>query len=88
MPTNSPSVTHRLERVEAQLEAQAGYIKALEYGLRATIAAHPAKLSLSLLWANMLPEISEGHAGLGSYDFNTGLQQGLRLVGMQIDEPR
>lgn len=79
-------LARRLEQVEAQLEAQSGYIKALEYGLRATIAAHPARRTLSLLWANMLPHISDQHAGVESCDFNAALQQGLRLVGAQIDE--
>lgn len=86
MLTAPSPLAHRLEQVEAQLEAQNGYIKALEYGLRATIAAHPASQTLSLLWANMLPHISEQHAGVGSCDFNTALQQGLRLVGAQIEE--
>lgn len=86
MSTAHSPLAHRLELVEAQLEAQRGYMKALEYGLRASIAAHPASQTLSLLWANMLPDISEQHAGIGSCDFNTALQQGLRLVGAQIRE--
>ncbi|WP_323145436.1 hypothetical protein [Stenotrophomonas maltophilia] len=84
MDTPSPAGTHA--DVVAELAAQLGYIKALEYGLRASIAAHPAAQALSLLWAQMLPEISDCHASHGHVAFNTALQHGLRAVGSQINE--
>lgn len=72
--------------VEAELAAHLGYIKALEYGLRAAIAAHPAAEAMSLLWAQMLPEISDRHASTGHANFNIALQSGLRAVGAQINQ--
>ncbi len=42
----------RLEACEADLEAHRGYIKALEYGLRAVIASHPNPQVLSLAWGD------------------------------------
>ena len=41
---------------------------------------------MSLLWAQMLPEISDRHASTGHIDFNAALQRGLRTVGAQINE--
>lgn len=63
-----------------------GYIKALDDGLRATIAAHPAAGAISLLWAQMPHEISDRHASTGHVDFNEALQRGLRTVGARINE--
>lgn len=84
MDTPSPAGIHA--EVVAELAAHLGYIKALEYGLRAAIAAHPAAEAMSLLWAQMLPEISDSHASAGHVAFNAALQHGLRVVGAQIDE--
>ncbi|PTA72002.1 MULTISPECIES: hypothetical protein [unclassified Stenotrophomonas] len=81
-----PSVDRAHAGVEAELAAHLGYIKALEYGLRAAIAAHPAAGTMSLLWAQMLPEISDRYASTGHVDFNVALQRGLRMVGAQINE--
>lgn len=83
---DTASVAVDLAGVEAELAAHLGYIKALEYGLRAAIAAHPAAGAMSLLWAQMLPEISDRHASTGHVHFNAALQRGLRTVGAQINE--
>ncbi|HYQ25126.1 hypothetical protein [Stenotrophomonas sp.] len=83
---DTPSVAGAHAGVEAELAAQLGYIKALEYGLRAAIAAHPAAETMALLWAQMLPEISDHHASTGHVDFNAALQRGLRTIGAQINE--
>ncbi len=83
---DTPNPTRANADVLAELAAHLGYIKALEYGLRAAIAAHPAAEAMSLLWAQMLPEISDRHASTGHVDFNSALQHGLRTVGAQINE--
>jgi hypothetical protein len=83
---DTPNFTGAHADVEAELAAHLGYIKALEYGLRAAIAAHSAAEAMSLLWAQMLPEISDRHASTGHADFNAALQRGLRTIGAQIDE--
>jgi len=83
---DTPSVTGTHAGVEAELAAHLGYIKALEYGLRAAIAAHPAAETMSLLWAQMLPEISDHHVSTGHAYFNAALQQGLSTIGTQINE--
>lgn len=84
METSSVAGAHAV--VEAELAAHLEYIKALEYGLRAAIAAHPAAGAMSLLWPQMLPEISDRHVSTGHVDFNAALQRGLRTVGAQINE--
>lgn len=83
---DTASVAVDLAAVEAELAAHLGYIKALEYSLRAAIAAHPAAGAMSLLWAQMLPEISDRHASTGHVHFNAALQRGLGTVGAQINE--
>lgn len=82
----TPSVASTPASVQAELAAQLGYIKALEYGLRAAIAAHPAAGAMSLLWTQMLPEITDHHASTGHIEFNAALQRGLGKIGAQIDE--
>lgn len=83
---DTPNLAGAHAGVEAELAALLGHIKALEYGLRAAIAAHPAADAMSLLWAQMLPDISDRHASTGHVDFNAALQRGLRTIGAQIDE--
>lgn len=57
------NILERLERCELELQASRGYIKALEYGLHAVIASHPAPAALTELWSHLLPEVADAHAG-------------------------
>lgn len=53
----------RLASCELELQASRGYIKAMEYGLHAVIASHPAPGALAELWSHVLPELADTHSG-------------------------
>ncbi|KRG47054.1 hypothetical protein [Stenotrophomonas geniculata] len=67
----------RLEACEVDLEAHRGYIKALEYGLRAVIASHPNPQVFSQAWGMTLAGASDAHAGRDGYVFTSAIQQAL-----------
>lgn len=60
---NIDEVLRRLETSELELQARRGYIKALEYGLHAVIASHPAPAALAELRAHVLLEVADIHGG-------------------------
>lgn len=68
----------RLEACEVDLEVHRGYIKALEYGLRAVIASHPTPQLLSLAWGMTLAGAADAHAGEEGFAFNGAMQQAMR----------
>lgn len=47
---DAPNPTRANADVLAELAAHLGYIKALEYGLRAAVATHPATEAMPLLY--------------------------------------
>lgn len=55
------SLAVRLEDLEMQAAASHGYIKALEYGLHAIIATHPAPEALAELRSHLIPEVTDIH---------------------------
>ncbi|HDS1581368.1 TPA: hypothetical protein QEL15_003475 [Stenotrophomonas maltophilia] len=85
MTTTTAAILDRLEACETDLEAQRGYIKALEYGLRALIINHPDPKNLHGSWSALLPGIADVHAGTGSAIFSAAFQQALALLSEQIE---
>lgn len=86
MTTTTENILERLLACEAQLEAQRGYLKALEYGLRATVISHPDPSELSRTWGALLPGIAEKHTDDGGPVFAAAITQVLMLLTEQIDE--
>ena len=80
MTTTTAAILDRLEALETDLEAQRGYIKALEYGVRALIITHPDPKNLHGSWSALLPGIADVHAGNGSAIFSAAFQQALALL--------
>jgi len=76
----------RLERCEMEAQAARGYIKALEYGMHVLIARHPSPAELDELWAHLLPEVAEHHAGMQDRPplYHAALQQALGVITQQI----
>ncbi|AWH36671.1 hypothetical protein C1929_07845 [Stenotrophomonas sp. ZAC14D1_NAIMI4_6] len=77
----------RLQACEAELEAQRAYLKALEYGLRFSLATHPARAQLSDAWKHLLPSIAAKHRQDGGELFAAAFQQALTVLTEQIGEP-
>lgn len=77
----------RLQRCEMELQAARGYIKALEYGLHAVVAAHPAPAALAELWSHVLPELADVHGAgaTGAPLFDAAFQQALAGLSDHID---
>ncbi|KRG73838.1 hypothetical protein ABB28_08970 [Stenotrophomonas chelatiphaga] len=77
----------RLESCELELQAARGYIKALEYGLHAVVAANPAPAALAELWSHVLPELADIHgaAANGAPLFDAAFQQALAGLSDHID---
>lgn len=79
-------ILRRLEACETDLEAHRGYLKALEYGLRAALIVHPDPSELSAIWSQLLPGIADAHAEAGTAVYTAALQQALALLTSQIAE--
>ncbi|WP_242890487.1 hypothetical protein [Stenotrophomonas maltophilia] len=82
---DAEQILERLQTCEAALDAQRGYIKALEYGLRALVVTHPAPDRLNSAWKHLLPGIADTHAAADSAMFTAAFQQALVLIGQQIE---
>ena len=74
----------RLQACESDLEAHRGYLKALEYGLRTTIVAHPAPIELAQIWFKLLPAIADAHTEDRSPVFVAAFKQSLALLSEQV----
>ncbi|MBK0024660.1 hypothetical protein IAE57_00650 [Stenotrophomonas sp. S48] len=74
----------RLEACEVDLEAHRGYIKALEYGMRAVIASHPNPQVFSLAWGMALAGASDAHAGEEGFPFTGAIQQAMRDLTSEL----
>lgn len=83
---NTADLVERLARCEMELQAARGYIKALEYGLHAVIASHPAPAALTELWSHLLPELADAHAGGAAPSplFDAAFQQALASLSEHI----
>jgi hypothetical protein len=83
---NTADLVERLERCEMELQAARGYIKALEYGLHAVIASHPAPAALTELWSHLLPELADAHAGGAAPSplFDAAFQQALASLSEHV----
>jgi hypothetical protein len=83
---NDNEFLRRLEGCELELQASRGYIKALEYGLHAVIASHPAPAALAELWSHVLPEVADTHGGAASRSplFDATFQQALAGLSQHI----
>jgi hypothetical protein len=79
-------ILERLQSCETDLQAHRGYMKSLEYGLRAAILTHPAPSALANAWNAMLPGIAEAHSDSEGLAYTAALQQGLALLTEQIEE--
>lgn len=68
----------------------AGQVKALEYGMRVLIAAHPNPDDLHAAWQALLPAIAETHAtsaqGVRIPGFQLGMTETLSLLSRQIEQ--
>ncbi|MRI44829.1 hypothetical protein D5301_21750 [Stenotrophomonas sp. MH181796] len=73
----------RLEACQTDLEAHRGYIKGLEYGIRALIAAHPEPKTFGLTWELALVAAAETHLGNDGPVFTAAIQQALRTLTCQ-----
>lgn len=80
-------VLSRLERCEMELQASRGYIKALEYGLHAVVAAYPAPAALAELWSHVLPELADEQVSAGGHSvlYHAAFQQALTSLTTQIE---
>ncbi|PTS72570.1 hypothetical protein DBR33_14910 [Stenotrophomonas sp. HMWF022] len=78
-------LSQRLAACESELEAHRGYLKALEYGLRAAIISHPRPEALVQVWRAMLPGMAEAHRGRDGAVFAAALEQALTLLTEQIE---
>lgn len=85
MPTTS-QLTQQIHDCEIELQAHRGYLKALEYGLRAMIISHPDPAKLVQTWQQLLPGIADTHSGGDTPLFLASLRQGLSMLTEQIDE--
>lgn len=83
--TTTAELLKRVEAYETELEAHRGYIKAIEYGLRAVIISHPEPRDLRNVWRAILPGIADSHFEETPL-FSTALRQGLSLLSEQIEE--
>lgn len=85
-PSESTNILQRLESCELELQASRGYIKALEYGLHAVIASHPAPAALAELWSHVLPEVADTHGGAANRSplFDATFQQALAGLSQHI----
>ncbi|MBD7954301.1 hypothetical protein H9654_08785 [Stenotrophomonas sp. Sa5BUN4] len=83
----SADIIHRLERCELELQASCGCLKALEYGLRAVIAAHPDPATLASLWSQVLPEVADQHSGNANSTplYDAAFQHALATLTEQIE---
>lgn len=86
MPDDLNGWTLAGSHYETELAAHQGDLKAMEYGLRALIIAHPAPDQLAQVWERMLPGIVDTHAAEGEPMFAAAFWQLLALLGEQIQE--
>lgn len=77
----------RMAACESELEAHRGYLKALEYGLRAAIISHPRPEAMAHVWREMLPAMADAHRGRDGAVFTAALEQALTLLTEQIEAP-
>lgn len=86
MTQAAKQIEERLAACELELQAARGYIKALEYGLHAVIASHPAPAALTELWSHLLPEFADAHAGGAAPSplFDAAFQQALASLSAHI----
>ena len=79
MSQAAKQIEERLAACELELQTSRGYIKALEYGLHAVIASHPAPDALAELWSHVLPEVADIHGAgaTGAALFDAAFQQAL-----------
>ncbi|WMJ69599.1 hypothetical protein [Stenotrophomonas sp. 24(2023)] len=82
--TDTDQILGRLQACEAALDAQRGYIKALEYGLRVLVVTHPAPGRLGTAWKHLLPGIADTHVAADSALFTAAFQQALAGLSEQI----
>lgn len=86
--SDTEQILDRLQACETVLDAQRGYIKALEYGLRTLMVTHPAPDRLESAWKHLLPGIADTHAAADNAMFTAAFQQALVLIGQQIEVGR
>lgn len=84
MTTEITETLDRLHSCEAAIEVHRGYLKAMEYGLRMTVATHPSREQLSEAWVQLLPNIAAKHQGDGGELFAAAFEQALILLTEQI----
>jgi len=83
MPTTS-ELLQRLDNCTTELEAHRGYLKAMEYCIRALIISHPDPASLTRVWEGMIPGIFDNHLEDSALSA-TAMRQGLALLTEQIE---
>lgn len=83
MPTTA-ELLNRLDSCTTELEAHRGYLKAMEYCLRALIISHPDSTSLTRVWEGMLPGIFDTHFEDSALSA-AAMRQGLALLTEQIE---
>lgn len=84
MSTEITEILDRLHACEAGLEAHRGYLKAMEYALRASILTHQDPRALLETWTRLLPSIASAHADDGGSLFVAAFQQSLTVLTEQI----
>ncbi|MNM85821.1 hypothetical protein D3C81_979570 [compost metagenome] len=87
MTQTHSDLLQRMAACESELQVHRGYLKALEYGLRAAIISHPKPEVLAHVWSAMLPGMAEAHRGHDGEVYAAALEQALTLLTEQIEAP-
>lgn len=74
----------RIERCEREVQVSRGYIKGLEYGLLAVIAASPEPERLLVLWRQVVDAYVESDAAGESKMHHLATRQAMDVVGDHI----
>lgn len=84
MTTEITEILERLHACEVGIEAQRGYLKAMEYALRLCLLTHQEPKRLSAAWHQLLPSIAAKHRDDSSDLFAAAFQQSLTVLTEQI----
>lgn len=84
MTTEITEILERLHACEVGIEAQRGYLKAMEYALRVSFMTHQNPAELLDTWTRLLPPIARSHEDNGSPVFTAAFQQSLVVLTEQI----
>jgi len=85
MTISSADLLARLERCEMELQANRGYMKALEAGLQVVIATTKDPAALAELWQHVLAEAPEQAAPGATELYHAAFRTGLAKLSTLIE---